>query len=252
MKHFSKIEYRLLSLFILGLTFFVVSCNEDNGYSLGNFRVSIATVELEGNNAYSLTLDNGKRLWPAASNINYRPKENQRVFVNYTLLSDAREGYDHFIKVNDIWDILTKESIDLTAANVDSIGNDPVKLDGMWIGNGFLNVHFFFNYGGGKPHAINLVNNTLSNNSVSNDTIFLEFRHNAYNSSSSRLFEGFACFDLKPFQKIDADSVIFSVKVKDWGKEKNYSLVYRYKGNDLRSVEDETTITPIILSNEYY
>jgi len=41
--------------------------------SLGNFGIDIATVIPEGDNAYSLLLDNGKRLWPAASATRYAP-----------------------------------------------------------------------------------------------------------------------------------------------------------------------------------
>ena len=83
------------------------SCNDSDGYSLSDFRISIATVIPEGQMAYSLLLDNGDKLWPAASDVVYRPQTDQRVFVNYTLLSDKKQDYDHFIKVNDIWNILT-------------------------------------------------------------------------------------------------------------------------------------------------
>ncbi len=231
-----------------GIFLGMISC-DDNSHSLGSFGIDIATVIPEGDNAYSLQLDNGKRLWPAASAIRYNPTYNQRVFLNYTILSDAKSGYDHYIKVNDIWNILTKGAIELTGENADSIGNDPVKTNAVWVGGDYLNVSFMFNYGGVRPHAINLVKNTLASE-PSEDVIDLEFRHNSYQSEQTKLFEGFVCFDLKPLRSSGADSVKLSVKVNDWEGDITYDLVYRY---DQVSVNTRTEMPiPVISSDEYY
>lgn len=240
----------VLTVGIIVALFAAVSCNKKDEHSLGKFVVDIATVIPEGENAYSLLLDNGKRLWPAASDIRYAPAYNQRVFVNFTTLSDELNGYDHFVKVNNIWNILTKQAIELTPQNADSIGHDPIKINGAWIGNDFLNVDFMFNYGGVKPHAINLAKNALSSENK-RDTIDLEFRHNSYNSNNDKLYEGFVCFDLKPFKQNDADSVVLAIKVKDWDREKTYNIVYRYNQAAMRSTLAETPI-PVVSSNEYY
>ncbi|QRX62820.1 NigD-like N-terminal domain-containing protein [Dysgonomonadaceae bacterium zrk40] len=231
-----------------GILLAMVSC-DDNSHSLGSFGIDIATVNPEGEDAYSLLLDNGKRLWPAASAVPYNPTFNQRVFLNYTILSDAQSGYDHYVKVNDIWNILTKDVIELNAENADSIGNDPVKSNAVWVGGDYLNVSFMFNYGGVKPHAINLVKNSASAVS-SDDPINLEFRHNAYQSDRTKLFEGFVCFDLKPLRSSTADSVLLSVKVKEWDKDVTYDVIYRYNE---ASVNTRTEIPiPVISSDEYY
>ncbi len=242
---------KALMTFILvsaGIILGLVSC-DDNSHSLGSFGIDIATVIPEGENAYSLLLDNGKRLWPAASSFRYNPTYNQRVFLNYTVLSDAQNAYDHYIKVNDIWNILTKDVIELNAENADSIGNDPVRSNAVWVGGDYLNVSFMFNYGGVRPHAINLVRNSLSSLS-SDDTIDLEFRHNAYQSDRTKLFEGFVCYDLKPLRSSNADSVNLSVKVKEWDKDVTYDLVYRYDEISLNA-RTEMPI-PVISSDEYY
>ena len=232
----------------VGILLGSISC-DDNSNSLGNFGIDIATVIPEGDNAYSLLLDNGKRLWPAASAVNYSPAYNQRVFLNYTVLSDAQSGYDHYVKVNDIWNILTKQTVELTAQNQDSIGNDPVKANAVWVGGDYLNVSFMFNYGGIQPHAINLVKNTLSSE-ISPDAINLEFRHNAYQSPQTKLYEGFVCFDLKPFRVMNSDSAKLSVKVKGWSGETTYDVVYRY--NQASVVARTEMPIPVISSNEYY
>ena len=237
-----------ISIFSIGICLFLLSC-DDNAHSLGEFRINIATVIPEGENAYSLILDNGKRLWPAANAVLYHPTYNQRVFLNYTILSGAQDGYDHYIKVNDIWNILTKQVIELNAQNADSIGNDPVKVNAVWIGGDYLNVSFMFNYGGVKPHAINLVKNRLASD-ISTDAIDLEFRHNAYDSQRDKLYEGFVCFDLKPLRDNHADSVKLSVSIKEQTKEITYDVIYRYN----QAVQEAATEMPIpvISSNEYY
>lgn len=232
----------------VGILLGYISC-DDNSNALGNFGIDLATVIPEGENAYSLLLDNGKRLWPAASAVLYAPAYNQRVFLNYTILSDAQSGYDHYIKVNDIWNILTKKAIELTTQNQDSIGNDPVKANAIWVGGDYLNVSFMFNYGGIQPHAINLVKNTLISD-TSPEVIDLEFRHNSYQSTQTKLYEGFVCFDLKPFRVNDADSVQLSIKVNGWNEDITYDVVYRYNQASMEA-RAEMPI-PVISSNEYY
>lgn len=59
-------------------------------------------------------------------------------------LYDNYEGYDHGVKVECNYDVLTKQIEDLTADNEAEIGNDPVLVykDMMWIGGGYLNIIF--------------------------------------------------------------------------------------------------------------
>ncbi len=246
----------LIFIFIFtGTLLFNIGC-DDNSRSLGNFGIDIATVIPEGENRYSLILDNGKRLWPAASAVNYSPTRNQRVLLNYTILSEEKDGYDHYVKVNDLWEILTKNTIELNTQNKDSIGNDPVKTNAVWIGGDYLNVSFHFNYGGVKPHLINLVDNKTTP-AKDTEVIELELRHNSFDSKLERLYEGFACFDLRPFRNNDADSVKISIKVNEWGKdtintkEKIYDVIYRY--NRIKNYQEIAEMPiPVITSSEYY
>lgn len=241
---------RAQSIGILILLLTLVSCNKNDGYSLGDFRIDIGTVQKEDNNSFSLELDNGKKLFPMNPHYGYHLKENQRVFINYTLLSGEHNQFDHLVKINDMWNILTKDVIDLTTANEDSIGNDPIKINHIWVGKDFLNIDFLFNYGGVRPHAINLVKNKL-NPELNENVIELEFRHNSYESNNSRLVEGLVSFDLKPFQREDSDQVSISVKVKDWDATATYDLTYKYKDVDLQSTYVETPIL-VVASDEYY
>ena len=240
----SMVKYTALIIIILSSAF---ACNDSDGYSLGDFRVSIATVVPESSQTYSLLLDNGDKLWPAATDVYYRPLVNQRVFVNYTILSDKMDGYDHYIKVNDIWNVLTKPVIELTAQNADSIGNDPIQVNDFWIGDNYLNVSFSFNYNGIRPHAINMVQNkTLANDDSA--VLELEFRHNSFDSTRSSLYDGFASFDLRSFREQGKDSIPIIIKWKDWKGDQVHEMIYNY--NELNKSKLQLSV-PTISSNEY-
>ena len=226
----------------------LMSSCDNSGHSLNSFRIDIATVQPAGANAYSLLLDNGKHLWPAASQVRFSPRPNQRVFVNYTILTDRHGDFDHLVRVNDIWNILTKNVIELTAENAEKIGDDPVIINQMWAGGDFLNVSFRFNWGGTRPHYINLVKNTLRE-SDSTDVIELEFRHNAYGSTNSFNRDGFVCFCLRPFQVEGQDEVTFAIRVNTPTGEEVITIVYRY--NQLEPEAFDMPI-PVITSSEYY
>ncbi len=239
----------IVPLFVVALFCLAFSCQENTGYSLGDFRIGIATIKAESDNSYSLLLDNGQHLWPAASDVHHSYKNKQRVFINYTILSDRQNGYDHYVKVNDMWPILTKQIVELNSDNELEIGNDPIQVNAAWIGGDFLNIDFMFNYGGKRPHYINLVKNVLSPAGAPN-VVELEFRHNAYNSTQSRLHEGFVCFDLSPLRSDFSDSVKIAIHVNDPDEIKTYNLVYRYNEAAHRNSVMEAPV-PIISTEQY-
>jgi len=242
---------KLLTFAIIwgALLAFLPSCN-NAGYSLNEFRVNIATVQPLDGGAFSLLLDDGRNLWPAASAIRYFPRENQRVFLNYTILSGRHGEFDHLIRINNIWNILTKQVIELTAENADKIGDDPVIINRMWEGGDFLNVSFTFNWGGTRPHYINLVKNTTVENTF-DDVIELEFRHNAYGSRNSFNRDGFVSFDLRPFRIEGQDEIIFLIRVNEPSGERIIEVIYEpNRAAHTRDTEDFPI--PVITSNEVY
>lgn len=243
----------------LGLVLLIAlaSCNKNDGYSLGDFRINVATVHKLSESVYSLTLDNGIKLWPAASDVRYNPKDSQRVFVNYTILSDQYGNYDHAIKINDIWNILTKNIVDLTSENESDIGHDPIRIHDVWIANDFLNIGFLFNYSGIRPHAINLVKNQITQETNGEEVVELEFRHNAFNGGSNRLFDGLVCFNLRPIRRKNIDSVKLRITYKDFPKNgepithRNHELYYKYNSLSTNNVQFETPVL-VVKKDEYY
>ena len=113
-----------------------------------------------GGDTYSLNADRWGTLWPAATAIPfYKPIDGQRVITYFNPLYDNYEGYDHAVKVEHNYNVLTKQVEDLTAENESEFGNDPVWVnkDMMWIGGGYLNVIFRQNLPVKEKHLVSLV-----------------------------------------------------------------------------------------------
>ncbi len=214
------------------------SCSDDDGYSLGKQWISLATVEPLGEHSYYLTRDDGSTLGIVATNFPYyRPKEDQRVLVNYTLLSDSASGYTHLAKVNGIRNILTKNIFEMTSQNEDSIGHDPVKIHKLWIGDHYMNFYFGYNTSTPTTHYINLVYDTTQE-PAADEKVHLEFRHNAKGDGSKYGVDGFAAFDLKPYWTEGKDSVQFVIDVKDFDGDKTYNITYRFNKSETFNLDE--------------
>lgn len=204
------------------------SCLDDNdGYSLDNFVLSVASVKTKGGSAPFFRLDNGKTLWPAAGQINASIlKDNQRVLLNYTLLGDSTTGavgFDYYIRINGIDTLLTKPIVENLAAKNDSVyGTDPVRIVNMWTGNGHLTVDFEANFGNKRAHLINLVATDWEKTPYT-----LEFRQNAFDDPQITRAKGLVCFDLSKLPaQLDKDSILLTIRVNTFDGLKEYAVKY--------------------------
>lgn len=216
--------------------FIATSCNDDDGYSLGEFRVNMATVkELESADNFYLQLDNGSKLWIAVPAVVGTPKY-ERVIINYTLLSDSIDGYDHMIRLNGISSILTKDIAYIDPddeVKQDSIGNDPIKIISIWEGGDYMNIKFGFNYGETKQHLISLIADEPDFD-ITSEPIKLTFRHNKFNDPERYAIQDYVCYNLKPYKDAaiaaERDKITFEVKVLDFkNEEKTYTVEYNIK-----------------------
>lgn len=193
---------KILNWFLLSMLFLLIpvlqSCDENDGYSLGQLGSSWATVRVLSGNTYYLESDSYGTLWPAASSVyGYRPVDGKRVSVLFNPLYDDFDGYDMAIKVEDITPIQTKWVEDLTEENEKEFGNDPVTVlkKNIWIANGYLNMVYQQNKPVYEPHRVSLVRNTLLE--PENDGyVHLEFRYNTFNDLSGWWGQGAVSFNL--------------------------------------------------------
>lgn len=190
------------------------SCDDNDGYSLGNFTVRMATVRIVSGNTYYLEIDNGRTLWPAATQIpGYKPIDGQRVVADYTLLSDEFQGYDHAIRVNYLSDVLTKTVESLTGENEADFGDDPVEIYNMWVGANYLNVEFQYFLPSKTRHLVSLVQNTTVE-SPDDDYIHLEYRYNTYDDVTNRKRWGIVSFNLGEYGPDEAAADYKGIKIR--------------------------------------
>ena len=209
-------------------------CDND-GYSLSKFWVGMATVENpDGENYFYFDTDNGKRMWTAASALpGYRPEDGQRIIADYTILSDRPAGssYDHDVKLNRVFNVLTKNVVEITEENTGELGNDPVRVTDIWVGADYLNVEFEI-AGQNKRHTINL--GIDPSKEYEDGKTHLELRHNAKGDIPSVDREGIVSFNLKSLQTPDKEFLTLVVHAlsPESGEKKTYEVVYRFNGTD--------------------
>nr|WP_185155698.1 NigD-like protein [Dysgonomonas sp. 521] len=214
--------------FVLAIGF--TSCSDD-GYSLDKYWRSMVTVNKVGENTYDFTLDSGEKLWVAAPvGINLKPKYD-RAIINYTILSDKFDGYDHAVKLNGFTDVLTKEIAYIAPddeVQQDSIGYDPIKVYSIWASGGYMNIYFSFNTGETKAHLINMVS-ARPDLSTLDDVVKLEFRHNRNGDPEHYGVNGYVSFDLTPYLTSGRDKVTFDIEWTDFsGDTKIKTIEYKY------------------------
>lgn len=189
----------LIAILLLPLA----GCFDDDDYSLDKYWVTSATIEKTGD-SFIIVTDNGDRLFPSATAIPwFQVSDNQRVWVDYTILGDATGDLTYFVKVNNMSKILTKGILTLTPQNADSIGNDAVKITNYWITGDFLSIRFIY-YGGQSIHFINLVQDV--NNPLNNEGLpVLWFRHNRNDDPANYRMQGTVSINLEKI-KVDGQS----------------------------------------------
>ncbi len=219
----------------MGLSLLFNSCLDDDGYSLGDMWYSVATAIPLSDNSFYLKLDGGTTLYPSAPlYIRYQPKEPQRVQVNYTILGDNfPNGYDHAIKLNRLDTILTKPIAENLGSeeNNSVYGNDPVGIESIWVGDGYLNVIFYAHFSLNIKHYVNL----LQNEEASDTPYKLEFRHNAYDDLSSTMGYGIVAFDLSSLPDTEGKDVTLVIKINTFDGEKTIERKY----NSGKNTENE-------------
>ncbi len=185
----------LLAILSLGFQ----SCDDGEGYSLGDMALDMATIKHEAD-CYSLTGDTWGTLWPAATAIPwYNPTDSQRVIVYFNPLQDDFQGYDCAIKVEDVTEILTKRIEPLTEENDAEFGNDMINIenDNLWISGGFLNIRFIQNLPSTHKHRISLVKDAAYNEAKNDGYIHLQLRYNDFDDTTNAHMYGLVSFNLE-------------------------------------------------------
>lgn len=236
-----------LYMFVVLMFFTVIpvlqSCDDNDGHSLGNFMVTMATVQKEQGSVYPyFVLDNGKTIWVSASAVAYEGLESgQRVIGNFTILADGKDGFDYLARVNNYTVVLTKDVVNLTEENQDSIGNSKTTITDMWVGADFLNVEFWMVFPSDEKHMVNLIDNRM----VAPDEdgyAHLEFRYNNMGDEKGEMIRGIVSFDLENYGPSNKNLKGLKVKINSI---KNGDKVYTYdypegESNEKNNLSEES------------
>ncbi|MBN2806233.1 MAG: NigD-like N-terminal domain-containing protein [Prolixibacteraceae bacterium] len=203
----------LIMMLLAGI--FLTACSDmDDGYSLGDIWLSLGMVETENTSGYDYLLicDNGDTLLPAASDVPYfKTKQDQRVLINFTILDEVGLATNKFyVKVNNLQEILLKDLIELTPENADSLGNDSITINKIWMAKNMLNIDFSY-IGGLTMHYINLAY-TLDENGELKQPVELQFLHNANNDEARLIMGNIVSFRMDQLKFAGQDSTDFVVK----------------------------------------
>lgn len=241
-KGLTKARYLFIAFFSLLLLNILLSSCDDDGYSLNDLYGDYGVVNKEGN-SYTINTDLGAVLFPSASNVSpdYL-KDKDRVIVTFSILGDADTSsmYDYYVKVVDVYKILTKDVIPFSASISDSLGNDPIILDKAWIRHNYLTLDFVF--GGGLPGLKHMVNLAQHPQKTEDGRILLEFRHNAFRDVSNYAYRGVVAFPVSSIQTEAQDSVQLRIKYRENGRNKQYDLTW-YKDEPQNSGDKLYSIT---------
>lgn len=226
MKTLKQFTIYVLSLLVLS------GCMNDND-DYDRYWIDIATVENpEDNSEFFFRLDDNTLMWTQESVFStYKPANGQRIIANYSLLTDKRATgmYDYDVKLNDVYEVLTKGVFPLTPATKDSIGNDSIMIsdEDLWIGSKYLNVEFYYQ-GYSKTHFINLVSDTSK--TYTDNKIHLEFRHNANNDMAMQNRWGVVSFDLSSLENnlVDSVNLVIHVNLPNKAADTTFERTYHY------------------------
>ena len=216
------------------VVFLITSCNNNEVNSNDKNWQAIATVENPTlSTTFNFRLDNGDLMYTnTVGLLNYKPKDGQRIIASYSFIettSATSSTIKNNIKLNDVYEILTKGIFRIKPAQQDSIGNDQIEIKSIWMGSDYLNVEFVY-LGYNKNHYINLVSD--DSKTYTDNKVHLEFRHNTNGDYPSSSKWGMASFDLKALKANHNpnDSVKLVIHTKEYGStiDKTYPLTYKF------------------------
>ena len=120
-----KIFKMLLGLCLCALMPLFSSCDDNDGYSIGDFTPPLwATVRSQGT-AFYLDCDVWGTLWPVNTHLDSSQLvDGQRVITSFNPLADDYEGFDHAVKILSLQPVLTKQLEQVTPDTEEESGKD--------------------------------------------------------------------------------------------------------------------------------
>lgn len=228
---------RMLFLFSALLALAAVSCsvNDDEG-EYYQYRLGI----IEGSSAATFTIltDDGYRLKPSEFlSSGYEIVDGKRVLVQFAIVSEAESSeVDYEVKVAMIENVPVKDIISANEEVRDSLGNDPVTISALTMGNGYLNVQFSFYGQDADKHYLYMVYDEEKQDKEG--YIALDFHHNAHDDIKASPYSGLFSFPVAQFEEGESGTIKFLFRSR---KEDNSTFTHEleYKYGEVAEEEEE-------------
>ncbi len=198
---------------LLGVAALFQSCDDNDGYSVGDIAVDYVTTHVTGSGELTFTGDKWGTMWPGASAIGgIKPIEGQRAMLVFNPLYDNFQGYDVAIKIEQLYPILTKKVEELTPENEAEYGDDPVRITDAWVSGGFMNIIFHQIVPAKGPHRVSLVENKAKEYD-DDGYVHLEYRYNTYGDTlNNAVIRSTVSYNLNSLDMKDKKGIIMRIK----------------------------------------
>ena len=211
----------------------LVACSDDEG-SDPIFSKAGTINETDINEfGFVVDLDNGMKLSPVTLYYKGDVENEERVIATYTVI--AKTDIDSAnVNMIDIEKIITKDILELTEQNQDSIGNDFIYTNkqSIWMSEKHLNILFEF-YGQDSVHLVNLVR-PIGKPVDGENRIILELKHNDKNDRQTYIYQGIMSFNLESLKEADEESVTFVLQTNDYrNRPIEWEGTYTFEANEL-------------------
>ncbi|MGM0375862.1 MAG: hypothetical protein ACQEQ0_03740 [Bacteroidota bacterium] len=194
---------QFVSVFTIILLFSVSGCIDDNDDQPPRYLELVTTVEGQYDDPVVVT-DSETVLRIEEYSGDFDFESSERILLKYEITGEeGREdhddqntdsGVDYSVKVISIQEVVTKQVVELNEENRDTIGSDPLFVNDIWLGGGYLNIDFSF-YGDDKVHYINVVKDPAEQSDDETE-IHLEVRHDARGDDFRQRYRGLMSFYL--------------------------------------------------------
>ncbi len=188
----------LFAIIAIMLGFGATSCLNDDEETRPRY-AEMGSTEMSAEDEPLVTTDSDLTLKLKSSPSDF--EENQRVMITYSIDQEGGESdvYDYLVDVYSLQDVVTKEIMVLNEENRDTIGEDQIAINDIWIAGGYLNVEFFFHGTGQEVHYINVVKDPEEQGEDPTE-IFLQVRHDARGEEMLERYRGIMSFHLESLQ----------------------------------------------------
>jgi hypothetical protein len=225
-------------LFVLSVALFVgvsfTSCLDDDEESTPVRYLEMGIVKIGDSDEVRVLTDSELLLELDSYPTSFDYEAEQRVMIQYSVSDRNQESseYDYLVDVYSVQEVRLKDVIELNEENRDTIGEDQIYINEVWVSGDFLNIDFQF-YGDGEVHYINVVKDPdEQTDEVSK--VYLQVRHDAREDEMVDIYRGIMSFRLEPLQVESLEEVELIFKNQSF-----YSMPYSQIEVDYEYGEEE-------------